>query len=59
MDLDNTKSNEIIHKEFKKCGFCGEELIPIDLIIYMQIFLQMQLNTKDVIAMRHKNTGTM
>ena len=31
MDLDNTKSNEIIHKEFKKCRFCGKELIPIGL----------------------------
>lgn len=31
MDLDNTKSNEIIHKEFKKCEFCGKELIPIGL----------------------------
>ena len=31
MDLDNTKSNKIIHKEFKKCGFCGKELIPIRL----------------------------
>ena len=31
MDLDNTKSNKIIHKEFKKCGFCGKELIPIGL----------------------------
>ena len=31
MDLDNTKSDEIIHKEFKKCGFCGKELIPIGL----------------------------
>ncbi len=29
MDLDNTKSNEIIHKELKKCEFCGKELIPI------------------------------
>lgn len=31
MDLDNTKSNKIIHKEFKKCGFCGKELTPIGL----------------------------
>ena len=31
MDLDNTKSDEIIHKEFEKCGFCGKELIPIGL----------------------------
>lgn len=31
MDLDNTKSDEIIHKEFKKCGFCGKELKPIGL----------------------------
>ena len=31
MDLDNTKSDEIIHKEFKKCRFCGKELIPIGL----------------------------
>lgn len=30
-DLDNTKSNKIIHKEFKKCGFCGKELTPIGL----------------------------
>ena len=31
MDLDNTKSNKIIHKEFKKCGFCGKELKAIGL----------------------------
>lgn len=31
MDLDNTKSNKIIHKKFKKCGFCGKELTPIGL----------------------------
>ena len=31
MDLDNTKSNKIIHKEFKKCGFCGKELTLIGL----------------------------
>ena len=31
MDLNNTKFNEIIHKEFKKCGFCGKELTPIGL----------------------------
>ena len=31
MDLDSTKSNEIIHKEFKKSEFCGKKLIPIGL----------------------------
>ena len=28
MDLDNMKFNEIIHNKFKKCGFCGKELVP-------------------------------
>ena len=31
MVLDNTKFDEVIHKEFKKCGFCGKELTPIGL----------------------------
>ena len=31
MDLDNTKFDEVIHKEFKKCEFCGKELTPIGL----------------------------
>ena len=29
MDLENIKINRIIHKEFKKCGFCGKNLKPI------------------------------
>lgn len=29
MDLDNTKFDEVIHKKFKKCEFCGKELTPI------------------------------
>lgn len=28
MDLENTKCSEVIHKEFKKCEFCGKELTP-------------------------------
>ena len=28
MVLDNTKCSEVIHKEFKKCEFCGKELTP-------------------------------
>lgn len=40
MDLDSTKSNEIIHKEFKKCEFCGKKLIPIGLdYLYANISL--------------------
>ena len=40
MDLDNTKSNKIIYKELKKCGFCGKELIPIGLdYLYANISL--------------------
>lgn len=31
MDLDNAKFDEVIHKEFKKCEFCGKELVPIGL----------------------------
>lgn len=31
MVLENTKFNEVIHKEFKKCEFCGKELTPIGL----------------------------
>ena len=31
MDLGNTKFNEIIHKEFKRCEFCNKELTPIGL----------------------------
>ena len=29
MDLENIKINRVIHKEFKKCGFCGRNLKPI------------------------------
>ena len=29
MVLENTKCSEVIHKEFKKCGFCGRNLKPI------------------------------
>ena len=28
MVLENTKCSEVIHKEFKKCEFCGKELTP-------------------------------
>ena len=28
MVLENTKCSEVIHKEFKKCQFCGKELTP-------------------------------
>jgi DNA replication protein DnaC len=31
MVLDNTKFDEVIHKKFKKCEYCGRELIPIGL----------------------------
>lgn len=31
MDLDNTKFDEVIHKEFKKYEFCGKELVTIGL----------------------------
>ena len=31
MVLDNTKFDEVIHKEFKKCEFCGKELRTIGL----------------------------
>ena len=31
MDLGNTKFNEVIHKEFKRCEFCNKELTPIGL----------------------------
>lgn len=29
MDLENIKINRVIHKEFKKCGFCSRNLKPI------------------------------
>ncbi len=31
MVLDNTKCNEAIHNQLKKCEFCGRELIPVGL----------------------------
>ena len=31
MDLENINYKELIHNKFKKCEFCGEELVPIGL----------------------------
>ncbi len=31
MVLENTKCNEVIHNQLKKCEFCGKELIPVGL----------------------------
>ena len=53
MVLDNINCSEVIHNKLKKCEFCGKELAPIGLD-YLYV---MQLNTKDVIVIKHKSIG--
>ena len=38
MVLENTKCNEVVHNQLKKCEFCGKELIPVGLdYLYVNI----------------------